>query len=84
MHPGATDGAKQNSALQGSRVIIIYKIHMHTGAVIDPERGAFKTDAETRSNWTMKHIQQVDQHEDCLSPPYQTWGDEAMEEDRTT
>ena len=64
----ATTGGKQNSALQGMRVLLIYKPHMHAEATLDPERCAFKTYANTRSKWLIKQIQQVDHHEDCISP----------------
>ncbi len=54
---------------------------MHAEAALDPERCAFKTNANTRSNWLIQQIQQVDQHEDCISLPRVMGGDEAMEED---
>ncbi len=53
---------------------------MHTEVAPDPERFAFKTNVNTRSKWLIKQIQQVDQHEDCISPPHAMGGDEAMEE----
>jgi hypothetical protein len=77
----ATTGGKQNPALQGSRVILIYKTYMHTESALDPERCAFKPDAGMRNRWVTKQIQQVDQHEDCVSPPHQMGVDEVMEED---
>jgi hypothetical protein len=40
---------KQNSALQCSRVLLIYKTYMHTESTLDPERCAFKPDATMRS-----------------------------------
>ena len=54
---------------------------MHTESTLYPERCAFKMDAIMRSKWIIKKIQQVDQHEDYISPPHQMGGDEAMEED---
>jgi hypothetical protein len=53
----ATAGGKQNQALQGMRVLLIYKTHMHAEAALDPERCAFKTDANMRSKWLIKQIQ---------------------------
>ena len=81
MDQDATAGGKQNPSLQGMRILLIYKTHMHTEAALDPERCAFKTDVNTRSKWLIKRIQQVDHHEDCISPPHVMGGDEAMEED---
>ena len=77
----ATTGGKQNPALQGSRVILIYKTYMHTEPTLDPERCAFKSDAGMRNKWIIKQIQQVVQHGDCASPPHQTEINEDMEED---
>ncbi len=54
---------------------------MHTEAALDPERCSYKSDAGTRSKWITKQIQQVDQYEDCVSPPHTTGVDEDMEED---
>jgi len=48
---------------------------------MDPERCAFKSDSGMRNKWIIKHIQQVDQHEDCVSPPHQMEVDEDMEDD---
>jgi hypothetical protein len=79
--PDATAGGKQNPALQGTRVILIYKTHMHSEATLDPERCAFNTNVTTRGKWLIKQIQHLDQHEDCISPPHVMGGDEAMEED---
>ena len=53
----ATARGKQNPALQGSRVILIYKTYMHTEASLDPERCSYKSDAGTRNKWINKHIQ---------------------------
>ena len=53
---------------------------MHTESTLDPELCAFKTDAGMRNKWVTKKIQQVDQHEDCVSPPHQMGVDEDMEE----
>jgi hypothetical protein len=50
----ATAGGKQNPALQGMRVLLIYKTHMHTEATLDPERCALKTNVHTRSKWLIK------------------------------
>jgi hypothetical protein len=79
--PDATAGGKQDPTLQGTRVLLIYKTPMHSEAALNPERCALKTDATTRSKWLIKQIQQVAQHEDCVSPSTQMGGDEAMEED---
>ena len=68
-------------SLACSRVILIYKTYMHTESTLDPERCSFKSDAGTRSKWITKQIQQVDEHEDCVSPPLPTVVDEDMEED---
>jgi len=67
--PDATAGGKHNTALQGSRILLIYKTYMHTKLALDPERCAFKTNATMRIKWITKQIQQVDQHEDCISSP---------------
>jgi len=77
----ATVGGKQNPALQGSRIILIYKTYMHTESALDPERCAHKSDPGMRFKWIIKQIQQVDQHEDCVTPPHQMGVDEDMEED---
>jgi len=79
--PDAIAGGKQNPSKQGSRVLLIYKTYMHTESSLDPGRCTFKTDANMRSKWITKQIQQVDQHEDCNSPPPQMGGDKDMEED---
>ena len=81
MDPDATAGGKHNPALQGLRVLLIYKTYIHMESAVDPERWAFKTDATMRSKWIINQIQQVDQHEDCVNPPHHMGGDEAMEED---
>ncbi len=54
---------------------------MHTESALDPERCAFKLDTGMRNNWINKQLQQVDHHEDCVSPPHQMGVDENMEED---
>ena len=77
----ATTGGKQNPTLQGSRVILIYKTYIHTESALDPERCAFKSDSGMRNKWITKQIQQVDQQEDCVSPPHQMGVDDDMEED---
>ena len=66
----ATIVGKQNPALQGLRVILIYKTYMHTESALDPERCALKTDVGMRNKWITKQIQRVDRHEDCVSPPH--------------
>ena len=77
----AIAGRKHNPTLQGSRVILIYKTYMHSESSLDPERFAYKSDPGMRNKWIIKHIQQVDHHEDCVSPPRQTGIYEDMEED---
>ena len=77
----ATAEGKQNPALHSSRVILIYNIYMHTEATLEPERCSYKSDAGTRGKWITKQIQQVHQHEDCISPPHTTGVDEDMEEE---
>jgi hypothetical protein len=47
----ATAGGKQNPALQGSWVILIYKTYMHTESTLDPERCAYKSDPGMRIKW---------------------------------
>ena len=58
--PDAPAGGKHNPALQGLRVLLIYKTYMHTDSTLDLERCAFKTDANMRHKWIIKQIQQVD------------------------
>ncbi len=45
----ATARGKQNPTLQGKRILLIYKTHIHTKVTLDPKRCAPKIDAKARS-----------------------------------
>ena len=46
-----TAGGKQNPFLQGRRVMLIYKTHMHPEASLNPEHCTPKSDARARNTW---------------------------------
>ena len=64
----ATAGGKHNPSLQGRRVMLIYKTHMHPESSLDPEHCTPKSNARARSSWLHAHIKIVDQYEDVYSP----------------
>jgi hypothetical protein len=78
----ATTGGKQNPALQGRRVLLIYKTHMHPEASLNPEACTPKSDVRARNSWIQVHIKCIDQYEDVYSPQLHE-GDTYMEENTT-
>jgi hypothetical protein len=67
----ATARGKQNPALQGRRVLLIYKTHMHPEASLNPETCTPETNAIARNSWIHAHIKIIDQYEDVYSPQLQ-------------
>ena len=59
-----TTGGKQNPSLQGKRVLLIYKTHMHPEASLNPGACTPKSDAIAWNKWIQAHIKCIDQYED--------------------
>ena len=77
-----TTGDKQNPSLQGRRVMLIYKTHMHPDASLNLEHCTPKSDAGAKNHWLHAHTKSIDKYEDVYSPkPIE--GDTNMEEDTT-
>ena len=56
----STARGKHNPSLQGRRVMLIYRTHMHPEASLDPEHCTPKSDARAMSMWLHAHIKIVD------------------------
>ncbi len=61
-------GGKQNLALKGRRVILIYKTLLHQESSLEPEPCTTRTNAMSRLNWILAHIKQIDKYENIYNP----------------
>ena len=73
-------GGKHDMNKQGHMVILIYKAHMYTEAVLDPERCTHKLNEKAKRNWLQTHMRQIYQFDDINNPTREQQEDDNMEE----